>query len=64
MTVVPAYGRDYKTAAAARADWDEGKDFLVNDHFSRWDGKPTNRDDHAPGSATIRFDSLTKITRV
>lgn len=64
MTVTPAYGRDYKTAAAARADWDAGKDFLVADHFSRWDGKPTGKADHPAGTVTIRFDSLTKITRV
>ena len=64
MTVTPAYGRDYTSAAAARADWDAGKDFLVADRFSRWDGKPTGKDDHPAGMVTIRFDALTKITRV
>jgi len=26
-TLVPAYGRDYKSKAAALADWNAGKDF-------------------------------------
>lgn len=29
LTVTGAYGRDYKTAAAAVADWLAGKDFLI-----------------------------------
>ena len=31
LTLIPAYGRDYHTALAARADWAEGKDFKVQD---------------------------------
>jgi hypothetical protein len=27
IEVSPAYGRDYTTAKAARADWNDGKDF-------------------------------------
>jgi len=27
MTILPAYGRDYKSAAAVKADWAAGKDF-------------------------------------
>ena len=29
MTLVPAYGRDYKSAAAVKADWEAGKDFQI-----------------------------------
>jgi hypothetical protein len=29
ITVTPAYGRDYKTEAEARADWNSGKDFSI-----------------------------------
>ena len=64
MTVVPAYGRDYASADDARADWLAGKDFLVADIFSPWDGKPTGKDDHPAGMITIRFDSLRETTRV
>lgn len=28
IEVTPAYGRDYKSAKAAKQDWNEGKDFL------------------------------------
>jgi len=27
MTILPAYGRDYKSQKAALADWDDGLDF-------------------------------------
>jgi hypothetical protein len=27
MTVIPAYGRDYKSKADALKDWNDGKDF-------------------------------------
>jgi hypothetical protein len=30
MTLVPAYGRDYKSQAEAKADLDAGKDFSVS----------------------------------
>jgi len=29
LTVSPAYGRDYKSGKAARADWDANKDFII-----------------------------------
>ncbi len=29
-TLVPAYGRDYKSKAAVQADFDAGKDFLTS----------------------------------
>lgn len=29
LTVVPAYGRDYRSAKAAVEDWDNGKDFAI-----------------------------------
>lgn len=30
LILVPAYGRDYKSAAAAKADWEAGKDFVIS----------------------------------
>lgn len=64
-TLVPAYGRDYKTAKAVKADWAEGKDFIVCDLFSRWDGKAANKDSFAIGeNVTIRFCKKTKTTSV
>jgi len=29
VTVVPAYGRDYTSGKAAKADWDANKDFII-----------------------------------
>jgi hypothetical protein len=43
ITVMPAYGRDYTTAKAARADWLAEKDFIIVDRDNRWYGKPVNR---------------------
>lgn len=52
LTVVPAYGRDYKSAKEVKTAWAEGKDFLICDFFSPFDGKYVNKDD-APKGETI-----------
>lgn len=31
--LTPAYGRDYKSIKALKADWDAGKDFLLNSPY-------------------------------
>lgn len=63
-TVIPAFGRDYKTAKDAKADWESGKDFIIQDMFSAFDGKPINKEqaDDACMNIQIRFNRLTKIT--
>lgn len=64
MTLTPAYGRDYKTRKALQADFDAGKDFIINDMSSRWDGKPTNKEDLMSSGYTMvkaRYDNLRKI---
>lgn len=43
MTLLPAYGRDYKSKAAALKDFEADRDFIVADLLSPWDGKPANR---------------------
>lgn len=42
-SVVPAYGRDYDNAEDAVADFHAGKDFILMDISSPWDGKPGNK---------------------
>lgn len=65
MTLVPAYGREYKTAKAVKEDWANGKDFLVADMFSPYDGKPANRESFPSGTKVqIRFDKVRKVTVV
>ena len=29
LTIMPAYGRQYKTSEEAKADWNAGKDFKI-----------------------------------
>jgi len=62
ITLTPAYGRDYKTAKAVRSDWNIGKDFIISDIHSRWDGKPANNTDMRGEQVMIRFNGLRKVT--
>jgi hypothetical protein len=65
ITVTPAYGRDYKTAKAARAAWAQGLDFIIQSFGHPYDGKPISVRDVAPGETiTIRFDQLRKTAKV
>ena len=43
MTLLPAYGRDYKSKKEIEADFAADKDFVVADISSPWDGKYVNR---------------------
>lgn len=38
LTLVPAYGRDYTSADAARKDWESAKDFRIADIGCPWNG--------------------------
>lgn len=63
MTVTPAYGRDYTSAVEAKAAWNSGKDFIIRDITSRWDGKPINKQD-ADGAGIkvlLRYNKLKKV---
>lgn len=66
ITVTPAYGRDYKSAKAVKADWDAGKDFTVADFFSPWDGMKVNREDATREGLTVsaRYDRMTKVVNL
>ena len=63
ITVIPAYGRDYKSAKAAKADYIAGKDFIIQAIMHPYDGKPANARDLKNESVMIRFDGLRKITQ-
>jgi hypothetical protein len=67
LTLVPAYDRDYKSKAAVLADFEIGKDFIVADHFNRWNGKPVNKENLlADGihAVNIRYGKLRKVAVV
>jgi len=60
LTVVPAYGRDYESAKAALADWNDNKDFIVATISSPYDGKYCNKQDLPNEQVKIRYHKLTK----
>ena len=67
IIVTPAYGRDYTSAEKASADWASGKDFILRDPRSPWDGKYINEEDARNAGITevnIRFARGTKVTVV
>lgn len=45
MTLVPAYGRDYKDATGVLAHWLTDKDFTIADVSSQWNGAKINMQD-------------------
>lgn len=63
-TLVPAYGRDYRTAKAVREDWNDGKDFLIFDMSSPDDGRYVNKPQVPGRMFNIRFDRKTKLVVV
>lgn len=59
LSAVPAYGRDYKSKKEVLADWNAGKDFMIQDMFK---SGYVNKND-APKGATIniRYKRLTQV---
>jgi hypothetical protein len=65
LTLVPAYGRDYKNGKEVQADWDAGKDFIINNAFSPDDGRYINKQDAKPGmTLNIRYKRLMNIKQI
>lgn len=62
LSAVPAYGRDYKSKKEVLADWNAGKDFMIQDMFK---SGYVNKND-APKGATIniRYKRLTQVCPV
>lgn len=60
LTVVPAYGRDYKSAKEAKAAWAAGKDFVIAT-FGPDDGRYVNNADYSE-KVMIRYKRLTQVT--
>lgn len=67
-SVVPAYGRDYKSKAAVQADWDANKDFRVEDYFSPQHGSYLNKLDKEKfipdHTIYVRYDKQRKVYAV
>ena len=60
LTLVPAYGRDYKSSKEVKQAWAEGKDFAI---ASIGSGSGYVNKDDAPKGATlnIRYKGLANI---
>lgn len=64
LHTVPMHGREYKSKKDILAAWLAGKDFLICDMSSRWDGKPVNVTDAERAGETVvnvRYKRLTAI---
>ena len=62
ITLTPAYGRDYRNKQEVKADFEADKDFLLQDFFSPYDGKPINKSQILPGKkVNIRYSNLRKV---
>lgn len=66
MILSPAYGRDYKSAKAAKADFFADKDFIIEDMMNPWSGKPVNRPQLGPSDYPIelRFKQMRSLTMI
>lgn len=62
ITVIPAYGRDYKSVKEVKEAYEAGKDFTIQDFFSGADGKAINKEDaeRAGVQLKVRYSKLTK----
>ncbi len=64
MTLTPAYGADYKSQKEVKAALDEGKDFIINDITSRWNGLTINKADLKGTTFRVRYAKLRKVMEV
>jgi len=65
ITVVPAYGRDYKSQKAVQADWDDNKDFLCSGVFQYGYLNKLDKEKYAPDDTIlVRYDNQRKVYEV
>jgi hypothetical protein len=67
LVIVPAYRRDYQTAAEVRKDWEAGKDFKIASVGKDAGRFINNQDAEAYGleeGSYIRYKGLTELTHV
>lgn len=62
IVCLPAYGRDYKSVAEVRRDWEAGKDFLMANHARSYINKSDAEHYGVPdGQVQIRYNSLRDV---
>lgn len=62
MTLVPSYGRDYKSGKEVREAWESGRDFTIQS-FGHDNGRQINLEDaqRTGGVFNIRYKRLTQV---
>jgi hypothetical protein len=61
ITVLPAFGRDYKSAKAVQADFLANRDFQISDMSSPDDGRYVNAEQLEIGDTlAVRYDGKRK----
>ena len=64
LTLIPAYGRDYKSKKALLEDWHAGLDFTIADISCPDDGRYANRPDLLQAGydeVNIRYKQLANV---
>jgi hypothetical protein len=67
ITLAPLPGRDYPSELRVFEHLKEGRDFIVADMSSPWDGKPCNIEALKLAGvmhARVRYDRLRKVTTI
>lgn len=64
MILVPAYGRDYTTEEDVKDDYLIGRDFVVQDKMSCWDGKYFSCRELTGKLVKIRYNNQKKIVYI
>lgn len=65
LNLVPAYGRDYGSQAAVKADWEAGMDFCISDVFSPDDGRYVNKPQLPEGTRVlIRYKAMRRVVAI
>ena len=62
LSAVPAYGRDYKSKKEVLADWEAGKDFLIQDMFHS--GYINKADKPANVQLNVRYKRMTMVCTI
>lgn len=65
ITMIPAYGRDYRSKRAIKKALQNQVDFRVQDVSSKWDGMVGNLNDlqkEGHKELKIRYSNLNKVT--
>ena len=62
ISLVPAYGRDYKSEKEVEEAFDKGKDFRIMDISNPWDGKYASKSELTEyRQVRIRYNKLQDV---